>query len=338
MKIIFLFLFIISNSYAEELEPDEEFKPDKEKLIQDTKTKIEISRLSQIASTQIREKKLKEAESTVNQILELSDISVDYYYLKGCIFYTNSDFSQALQFLGQAIKLNNSHDPSYFLVGMIYTKKNDWEKAIPFLEKANQFGAYNPFYRINLSISYFQMEQFDQAAKVAKATLELKENYLNARIIYLRSLLKFSKKDAWLQIQDLIEKKQDLTPFYSSYIQLLFEYKKNYSEIIKELGKRSNLSSEEKKYLAFSYFKDGDPNKAYQIYRSNLNLEKDLEVDLQNYFRILIFLNKDSEADKVHIALLKDDFDKRKYYQDFLNSQIQKREVLKYLYTPIIMR
>lgn len=337
MKFIILIFFICLNFYSEDIE-EEEFKPDKEKLIQDTKTKIEISRLSQIASNQIREKKYKDAENTVKQIFELSEVSVDYYYLKACIHYSNSEFQPALQFLGQALKLNNSHDPSYFLVGMIYAKKNDWEKALPYLEKANKEGAYNPFYRINLSIAHFQLEQFDQAAKVAKATLELKENYLNARIIYLKSLIKFSKKDAWLGIQELISSKQDLTPFYSIYIQLLFEYKKNYSEIIKELSKKSNLIAEEKKYLAYSYFRDGEANKSYQIYKSIINLEKDSEEDLQNYLRLLTFLNKDSEVEKVHIALLKDDFDRRKFYQDFVMNQIQKREILKYLYTPIIMR
>ncbi len=338
MRILILLLLVGTNLHPVETEEDEEFKPNKEKLIQDTKTKIEISRLSQIASNQIREKKYKEADKTVKEIFELSEFSVDYYYLKACIHYSNSEFQSALQFLGQALKFNNAHDPSYFLVGMIYAKKNDWEKALPYLEKANKEGAYNPYYRINLSIAHFQLEQFDMAAKVAKATLELKENYLNAKIIYLKSLVKLSKKDAWFQIQDIIEKKQDLTPFYSIYIQLLFEHKKNYSEIIKEFSKKTNLSLDEKKYLAYSYFKDGEANKSYNIYKSIINLEKDSEEDLQNYFRLLIFLNKDSEAEKVHSALVKDDFDRRKFYQDFLNNQIHKREILKFLYTPIIMR
>jgi tetratricopeptide (TPR) repeat protein len=335
-----LFFCIAVNIFGQEsnIDEDEFYKPDREKLISDAKVKIEITKLSAEASSLIKAKKWKEPELVVKQINDLSDVSVDYHYLKGSLHYSYGEFPMALQFLNSAIKLNNTHDPSYFLIGMVFAKKNDWEKAIPFFEKANQHGSFNPYYRINLAVAYFQNDQFEKAATESKATLELKENFTNARILYLKSAMKFNKKDAWFYLQDLIERKQDISPFYNYYIQTLFEYKKNYSEVIKELSKKNSLTLEEKKFLAFSYFKDNEPSKSYNLYKQFIGTDRDSEDDLQSFMKVLIHLGKDPEAEKILSQILKTNFERRRFHIEFYTNLLQKRDALKFLYTPIIMR
>ena len=88
--------------------------PDREKLISDAKVKLEISKLTQTALTHIRAKEWKSAEAITKQILDLSEVSVDYFYLKGNLHYCYGEFQTSIGHLNTALKFNVSHDPSYF--------------------------------------------------------------------------------------------------------------------------------------------------------------------------------------------------------------------------------
>ena len=196
--------------------------PDREKLISDAKVKLEISKLTQTALTHIRAKEWKSAEAITKQILDLSEVSVDYFYLKGNLHYCYGEFQTSIGHLNTALKFNVSHDPSYFLMGMIYAKRNEWEKSISYFEQATQYGSYNPYYRMNLAVAYYQVDNFDKSAIEAKRTLELKENYTFAKILLIKSLIRTNKKEAWFYVQSLMEKKTDSVNVYPLYIQLLF--------------------------------------------------------------------------------------------------------------------
>lgn len=312
--------------------------PDREKLISDAKIKLEISKLTQTALTHIRAKEWKSAEAVTKQILDLSDVSVDYFYLKGNLHYCYGEYQTAIGHLNTAIKFNSGHDPSFFLMGMIYGKRNEWDKAVSFFEKANQFGSYNPYYRMNLAIAYYQVDNHDKAIAEAKKTLELKENYTFAKILLIKSLIKANKKDAWFYIQGLMEKNSDKPAVYSLYIQLLYEYKNNYPEIIKELGKKSNLGMNEKRYLAYSYYRENDLPRAVNFFKQILNSDRDLEEDQVTYMRILIQQNKDSEAERYLISVIKSNPARKKHFNEIFQTLIDKRDMAKGLYQPIIVR
>jgi tetratricopeptide (TPR) repeat protein len=91
--------------------------PDREKLISDAKVKLEISKLTQTALTHIKAKEWKNAEAVTKQILELSEVSVDYFYLKGNLHYCYGEYQVAIGHLNTALKFNPGHDPSYFSNG-----------------------------------------------------------------------------------------------------------------------------------------------------------------------------------------------------------------------------
>jgi tetratricopeptide (TPR) repeat protein len=347
-KIIYLLLllFCLNSLVADpydDFENSEDDKsaitdPDREKLISDAKVKLEISKLTQTALTHIKAKEWKNAEAVTKQILELSEVSVDYFYLKGNLHYCYGEYQVAIGHLNTALKFNPGHDPSYFLMGMIYGKRNEWERAVYFFEKANQYGSYNPYYRMNLAIAYYQVDNYDKAIAEAKRTLELKENYTFAKILLIKSLIKTNKKDAWFYIQGLMEKNSDKPAVYSLYIQLLYEYKSNYAEIIKELGKKTNLGMNEKRYLAYSYFRENDLPKAVNFFRQVLNSDRDLEEDQIAYMKILILQNKDADAERYLIGVIKSNPARKKHLNDIFQNLLDKRDMAKGLYQPIIVR
>ncbi|MBP7282485.1 MAG: tetratricopeptide repeat protein [Leptospiraceae bacterium] len=348
-RLILVILIMLLNYNTPSADPYDDFEnseeeittitdPDREKLISDAKIKLEISKLTQTALAHIKAKEWKNAEAVTKQILDLSEVSVDYFYLKGNLHYCYGEYQTAISHLNTALKFNPSHDPSYFLMGMIYVKRNEWDKSISYFEKATQHGSYNPYYRMNLAIAYFQADNYDKAIFEAKKTLELKENYTFAKILLVKSLIKTSKKDAWAYLQNLMEKKPDAPNVYSLYIQLLFEYKNNYSEVIKELGKKSSLSVNEKRYLAISYYRIHDLPKAIVLLRQIMNAERDLEEDQTLYLKILLQQNKDSEAEKYLVSLIRINPIKKKQYNDLYQNLIEKRDMATGLYQPIIVR
>ncbi|MBK8395444.1 MAG: tetratricopeptide repeat protein [Leptospiraceae bacterium] len=312
--------------------------PDREKLISDAKVKLEISKLTQTALSYIKAKEWKNAESVTKQILDLSEVSVDYYYLKGNLHYCYGEYQTAIAHLSTALKFNPNHDPSHFLMGMIHVKRNEWDKSISSFEKATQHGSYNPYYRMNLAISHFQVENYDKSIAEAKKTLELKENYTFAKILLVKSLIKTSKKDAWHYLQNLMEKKSDAPLVYSLYIQLLFEYKNNYSEVIKELGKKSNLNIQEKRYLAYSYYRSNELVKTSNLLKQIMNSERDVEDDQTLYLKILLQQNKDGDAEKYLVSLIRANPYKKKQYNDMYQNLLEKRDMATGLYQPIIVR
>lgn len=341
----FLFLLLSISVFAD---PYDEFEneddktvtadPDREKMISDAKVRLEISKLTHTALGHIKAKEWKSAESVTKQIFELSEVSVDYYYLKGNLSYCYGEYYTALGFLNTAVKYNPNHEPSHFLMGMIHAKRNEWDKAIYSFDKATQFGSYNPYYRMNLAIAYYQADNYDKAAAEAKKTLELKENYTFAKILLIKSLMKFNKKEAWYYTQGLMEKNSDKPNVYSLYIQLLFEYKNNYPEVIKELGKKNNLTLSEKRYLAHSYFRENDLPKSLNLFKQIIGTDRDTDEDQVTYMKILLQQTKDIEAEKYLISLIRTNPARKKHYLEVYQGLLDKRDMGKGLYLPIIVR
>ena len=85
------FLFTISLTPYDDFENSDDDKsaiedPDREKLISDAKVKLEFPKLTHITRS-YKTKEYKMPEAVTKQILELSDVSVDYFYLKGNLHY-----------------------------------------------------------------------------------------------------------------------------------------------------------------------------------------------------------------------------------------------------------
>lgn len=311
----------------------------KDRLINEAKSRLEVSKLTQSALGHIRSKQFREAESIIKQIQELSGNSVDYHYLKGALAYSYMHLTDSIGHLELALKINNTHDPSLFLIGLCHARRTDWTKALVYFEKANYYSPYNPFYRMNLAIAHFNNEQFDKSALEAKQTLELKENYTYARVILIKSLIRIGRKeDAYQQAKDMIEKKIEVANVYPHYLQMMYEARSDYAGIIKELEKKKHLDFEEKRLLALSYFKEAEYSKSISLFKQILGTEKDSEEDLLVYLKMLILVGKENEAEKHLGHMIRSNPSRKKVFIDTYKTYIEQKEVSKSLYQPIVVR
>ena len=88
----------------------------------------------------------------------------------------------------------------------------------------------------------------------------------------------------------------------------------------------------EKRYLAYSYYRENDLNKSINLFRQILNSERDLEEDQVTYMKILIQQNKDADAGALFNCYNKIQPSKKKHFNDIFQNLIDKREMAKGLY------
>lgn len=299
-------------------------------------TKLEIARLSQEGHAYLRTGNTKAAESIANQIFSKSEYSPESFYFRGGALYGQRDYKRAIVQLEKAVSLNPDHDPSLFLLGMIYYKMNHFDKSIQYLSRAAESGSFHPFYRYNLAIAYYASGNFEKAKVESEKTLRLKENYFKAKIILVKSLIKLNKyTEAFGLAKEMVEKKQEYELAFPLYTKLLIEDGANYKEGIAILSKKSGLTPEEKRLLAFSYMQEGDLSKAVVFYKQLTMTERDNEEDNFQLIKCLVLLGKDDEANKLVVGLIRSNPSEKKKYKDFLQDTIDKRNIGKWMYQPI---
>ncbi len=326
--IIFFFTIYIS---AEEIPDLGEIKP-----LQDSpKIKIEISKLSQEGQALLKIKNIKEVINISQKIKSLSESNSESYYLNGAINYINGEHTKSLKDLELALKFNPNHDLSLFLLGLNYLKLNKFESAALYFERACKEASYNPFYRYNLSIAYFIIGKYEKSKQESENTIKLKENYSKAKIILANSLYKLNKKSESFQIiKELYDKKIEVDEISTLYIKLLFEESKNYELVIQTLARKSKLSLDEKKILAYSFMEEGEYIKAIQFFKMIIESGIDTEEDNLSYLKSLIMIGKSDEAEKLFTQLNRKNFPDKKIYVDTFFNTLEKKAFLKLIYQP----
>ncbi len=327
---IFLLLFSVC-IYSEEIPDLGEIKPQQDS----PKIKIEIAKLSQEGQSFLKLKNLKEVTIISQKIKTLSESNSESYYLSGAVSYINGENTKSIKELEYALKYNPNHDLSLFLIGLNFIKLNKFELASQFFERACKEAAYNPYYRFNLSISYYILGKYEKAKQEAETTIKLKENFYKAKIILANSLYKLNKKSESFQLsKEMYDKKIELEDISQLYIKLLFEESKNYEMIIQILARKSKLSIDEKKILAYSFMEEGEYIKAIQFFKMIIDSGIDTEEDNLNYLKSLIMIGKSDEAEKLFMQLNRKNFPDKKIYVDTFFNTLEKKSILKLLYQP----
>jgi thioredoxin-like negative regulator of GroEL len=333
IKTIFIFLAFTALLFTQIIIA-EDIDSENESLIINPQTKLEISKLVHEAQGLLRAKRWKEAESIAKQIQQKSPSSVESYYIRGSIYFYNNDFTKSKAELDSGLKFNATHDPSLFLIGMIFAKKNNWEKAQIYFEKTCNAADYNPFYRYNLAVSYFVNGNYEKSKDESIKTITLKENFFKARLLQIRSLLKLEKKqDALWIAKEMVEKNQEINEATQLYSELLLK-EGNYQEVIKLLSVKKTYTLSEKKSLAFAYLKEGETNKALQLFKQFVSPEKDSEEDAMGYIECLIFSSREEEAEKYLQSLIKISPELKKSYITTFNRLKEKKSLSNDLYQP----
>jgi tetratricopeptide (TPR) repeat protein len=113
----------------------------------------------------------EEAEKKKN--LDNQLIQQALHYNKAKEYFTNKEYSRALDEFSRDIELNPGLDRSYFHIGLIHSVRNDIEKAIPFYEKAVKNNKNNVSALNNLGLCYLKLNKKALAKEVFIRSLQV---------------------------------------------------------------------------------------------------------------------------------------------------------------------
>lgn len=331
LRYIIILILPLLSLFSEDVLEDQDIKIPQE----NPKTKLEILKLSQEGQEFLKLGKSKEAEIISQKIKNISEQSAESYYIKAGSLFLNNDFRGAQKELEIGLKLNQNHDPSLFLLGLIFFKNHKFENALFYFEKASKEATYNPFYRYNLSLTYYILGNYLKARIESETTIKLKENYYKAKILLGNSLYKLNKKsDSYKIVKELIDKKIEVNDIQLLYLKLLLEESKNYEEIFQILGRKNSLNIEEKRIIGNAYMEEGQYIKAIQFFKMVIDNGMDTEEDNLNYLKSLIMIGKSDEAERLFMELNKKNFRDKKIYLDTYYSTLEKKYFIKQIYQP----
>ncbi|EMF81238.1 tetratricopeptide repeat protein [Leptospira weilii serovar Topaz str. LT2116] len=294
--LLLLFFFsdvLFANDEDESLPEDSVFNQNNISLspTEAARRKVQIAALNTETVNLIRANNLAKASANIDKIKKLDENSMEYHYLKGSYLYAQGKYPQAENFLLKAIQIHPSHDPSYYLLGMIFIQKAKWAKSLEYFQKAVELSNYNPFYRINLALAYFETGNFLRAKAESERTIELKPNFRAAKLLLLKSnFLLGNKAEAYSQCVDFVKEGFLSREYMLIYARLVMEIYQDYRKAVEIYTQYGELPFQEKRFLARAYYNIGNYRAAAATYQAVVQLKIAREEDKIEYIRSLSFI------------------------------------------------
>lgn len=142
------------------------------------------------AYSQIKLNQLREANITINQILQINPNYYETYFLKGLLFAKKEKYPDAISSFNKVLDVNPNHEKALYNMALAKGLLEDYKSAIKDLDKCI---AINPKYSMafyNRGYWYELSEKFDSAIADYKKTIELDSHYTEAYIalVYIYSV------------------------------------------------------------------------------------------------------------------------------------------------------
>ncbi|EQA45572.1 tetratricopeptide repeat protein [Leptospira broomii serovar Hurstbridge str. 5399] len=256
-----------------------------------SRRKYQILALNTETINLLRSNNLVRSQANIERIKKLDPDCLEYYYLNGAYLYAIGRYPQSKKSLLKAVEINPNHDPSYYLLGMIFVRRNKWESSVQYFQKAVELANYNPFYRLNMAMAYFETGQYLRAKAESEKAVELKPNFRNAKLILLKSDFLLGNKANALALCKEFAKEGFLTKeFAYIYARLTMDIDKNFRKAIKLYNQFPELPFNEKRFLAYAYFHTDNFRASANVYSTILGTRILSEEDKVNYLRSLVFI------------------------------------------------
>ncbi|EQA64668.1 tetratricopeptide repeat protein [Leptospira alexanderi] len=283
--------------------------------------RVQITALNTETVNLIRANNLAKASVNIDKVRKLDENSVEYHYLKGSYLYAQGRYPQAKNFLLKAIQIHPNHDPSYYLLGMIFVQRTKWAKSLEYFQKAVEFSNYNPFYRINLALAYFETGNYLRAKAEAERAIELKPNFRAAKLLLLKSnFLLGNKADAYSQCVDFVKEGFISREYMLIHARLVMEIHQNYRKAIKIYTQYGELPFQEKRFLARAYYNTGNYRAAAITYQAVVQLKIAQEEDKIEYIRSLSFIKDYKRLESFVNSWLQEEPEKRSKILEILDT------------------
>ena len=262
----------------------------------------------------------KKLEEILKKIKNIDKNSLEYSYIRGAKFFASKNYYQSEIELLKSIKIDRNHSPSYYLLGILYAHRNDWQSAKDNFALAVQISKYDPFYRLNLALSYFQSGNLSESINQSLKVLEIKPNYKEAIILLAKSYYILGDKKKSLRLcQKLETMNYNSYDFSVLYSKLLFHELKHYSKVIILLDKIKNLYYPEMILLAKSYLETNNFKLASNLYKNITKNNLSSEEDKINYIKSMVFSNKIKEMENYTKKIIEQNPTKEEYILQKIN-------------------
>ncbi|PJZ40925.1 hypothetical protein CH370_14350 [Leptospira kmetyi] len=282
--------------------------------------RVQIAALNTETVNLIRANNLARASVNIDKIKKLDENTVEYHYLKGSYLYAQGRYPQAKNSLLRAIQIHPGHDPSYYQLGMIFVQRSKWARSLEYFQKAVELSNYNPFYRINLALAYFETGNYLRAKAEADRAIELKPNFRAAKLLLLKSnFLLGNKADAYSQCVDFVKEGFVSREYMLIHARLVMDIHQNYRKAIKIYNQYGELPFQEKRFLAHAYYNTGNYRMAAATYQTVIQFRIAEEEDKIQYIRSLSFIKDYRRLESFVTSWLQEEPDKRRKVQEALD-------------------
>ena len=136
---------------------------------------------------QTKEERLEEAQAVIEEGLKENPYQVDFYHFASENSYRLHDSKKAEQYLIDALKTGEKEDETLLILSNLYLSEELYEEAIEAVEAMENTD--QPYALWNLAQAYYQLEEFEQAAKFyAEASFSLQDeaDFLKEYGLFLR--------------------------------------------------------------------------------------------------------------------------------------------------------
>lgn len=133
------------------------------------------------------EERLEEAQAVIEEGLKENPYQVDFYHFASENSYRLHDSKKAEQYLIDALKTGEKEDETLLILSNLYLSEELYEEAIEAVEAMENTD--QPYALWNLAQAYYQLEEFEQAAKFyAEASFSLQDeaDFLKEYGLFLR--------------------------------------------------------------------------------------------------------------------------------------------------------
>lgn len=133
------------------------------------------------------EERLEEAQTVIEEGLKENPYQVDFYHFASENSYRLHDSKKAEQYLIDALQTGEKEDETLLILSNLYLSEELYEEAIEAIEAMENTD--QPYALWNLAQAYYQLEEFEQAAKFydeASFSLQDEADFLKEYGLFLR--------------------------------------------------------------------------------------------------------------------------------------------------------
>ncbi|MBE0460032.1 MAG: tetratricopeptide repeat protein [Candidatus Aminicenantes bacterium] len=232
--------------------------------------------------------------SSAKKIQQQREKDPRYHYNMGLFFLNNGNLDEATKYFNKCLSLNPGYSLAYNALGLVYLMKGQSEESINNFTKALKLNPKLTEAHNYMGVVYQETGLLDKAEQEFRIALADK-NYQSKELPYFNLARLYFVQDKTQEALDYIEKSLEINKTFILAYNLkgtILEKMEKYVEAIKVYKIALKTAPEDINInfnLAVAYFKNGEVNKAKEIFE-NIALKvtnEEMKKNIQQYLNII---------------------------------------------------